>query len=152
MRLSTDWVRRLRTAWVRHMRVLPSAILVAVALHQLQLAHAAGLSAWSGGGFGMFSTTDAGATRHLHAFQIRPGVVRELTLPDSLDDLRRRALTLPSESNLRKLAAAVASLPAPDHGAPTAVRIQVWRTRFDSQTRAPSSHIVGALELPLVGD
>ena len=137
---------------MRWLRYIPCLILVAVALHQLFLAHTAGLSPWSGGGFGMFSTTDAGATRHLHAFVLRPGILREIEPPRKLDELVRRALTLPSDSNLGALAAAIAEVPTPDYGPPTAVRVQVWATRFDARTLAPRSHILRALEVDLEGD
>ncbi len=83
---------------------LPSAILMVVACAQLWLVHTADLSPWSGGGFGMFSTTDDGGNRHLHAFAIRPGIRRELHIPSSLRDRMRRVLILPTEANLRGLA------------------------------------------------
>ena len=137
---------------MRGLRVLPILILLLVALHQLWLARTADLSAWSGGGFGMFSTTDAGAIRHLHAFAIRPGLVREVRAPSSLDTSVRRVLTLPSETHLRALARALAGLPAPEFGPPAAVRIQVWRTRFDPDTLAPRSELLRGLEVAHGGD
>ncbi len=130
-------------------RLVPALLLVVVATHQLYLSANVGLSPWSGGGFGMFSTTDAGATRHLHAFVIRPGIEREIRVPEALRDRERRALTLPSDANLRALASALAELPTPDHGLATGVRIQVWRTRFDPNTLAPISSIHRALVVPL---
>ncbi len=136
----------------RWLRLLPGLLLAAVALHQVLLARTQGLSAWSGGGFGMFSTVDAGATRHLHAFAIRPGVLRELRPPPSLEKRVLRTLVLPSGANLRALALALAELPAPDHGPPRAVHIQVWNTRYDPETLAPSSRILRALEVPLAAD
>ena len=130
-------------------RWLPSGLLVAVALLQIGLAHTAGLSPWSGGGFGMFSTTDAGQARHLHAFVIRPGIVREILVPAALEDPRKRALTLPSAGNLRALARELALLPSPDQGAASAVRIQVWRTRYGRRTLAPAGELVRALDVRL---
>ncbi len=136
-------------AAVRRARLLPSALLVAVALSQITLARTSGLSAWSGGGFGMFSSTDAGPTRHLHAFVMRPGIVREVAVPGPLADLAQRTLTLPSATNLRRLALALAELPSPDQGAATGVRIQVWHTRYDPETLVPSSQVLRALEIDL---
>ncbi|MEE9607376.1 MAG: hypothetical protein V3U03_06510 [Myxococcota bacterium] len=138
--------------WARWLRLLPGLLLAAVALHQVWLARTQGLSAWSGGGFGMFSTVDAGATRHLHAFAIRPGVLRELRPPPSLEKRVLRTLALPSGANLRALALELAELPSPDHGPPHAVHIQVWTTRYDPETLAPSSRILRALEVPLAAD
>ncbi len=135
--------------WERWVRLVPAFVLVIVATHQLYLSASAGLSPWSGGGFGMFSTTDAGANRHLHAFVLRPGIEREVEVPEALKDRERRALTLPSDANLRALALELAKLPAPDHGAATAVRIQVWRTRFDPNTLVPVGGIHRALKVSL---
>ena len=41
--------------------VVPPVLLLVVAVCQIGLAKAAGLTAWKGGGFGMFSTLDHGA-------------------------------------------------------------------------------------------
>jgi hypothetical protein len=123
--------------------------LAIVATYQLYLAATVGLSPWSGGGFGMFSTTDAGANRHLHAFVLRPGIEREVAVPETLEALERRTLTLPSDANLRALALALADLPTPDHGAATGVRIQVWRTHFDPITLAPVGGIHRSLKISI---
>jgi hypothetical protein len=133
----------------RVLRLLPGLILTAVACHQIVLAHTSDLAAWSGGGFGMFASTDAGATRHLHAYVRRPGLRRELRPADADEDRVRRALTLPSDANLRRLAASLATLPTPDHGPATALEIQVWYTVFDPATLAPDSRILRAIEIPL---
>jgi hypothetical protein len=136
-------------SWQRWVRFLPALLLVGVAVHQIFLVHTAGLSAWSGGGFGMFSTTDAGATRHLHAFVMRPGIQRETRIPDWMKDWERVVVTLPSEANLRAFALALADLPTPDHGPATAVRVQVWRTEFDPAGLAPIGRILRSLEVSL---
>jgi len=138
-----------RPPWARRLRILPGALLILVASQQILLAHTSGLSAWSGGGFGMFSSTDAGATRHLHAFVRRPGLRREVRPPRALEEQVRRVLTLPTDANLRALAAEIADVPTPDYGPPTAVEIQVWHTRFDPKTLTPASRILRAIEVPL---
>ena len=46
-----------------HTMLLPPLLLVVVALGQVTLAKTVGLTAWKGGGFGMFSTLDHGAYR-----------------------------------------------------------------------------------------
>ena len=132
-------------------RALPVAILLAIATAQLVLARTQALSPWLGGGFGMFSTTDVGNRRHLHAFVLRPGLLREIVPPPALDDRVERTLAHPSEGRMRALAQEIARLPTPDHGPPQAVRIQVWRKRFDPETLAPRSEILRALEVPLDG-
>jgi hypothetical protein len=138
-----------RPPWAHRLRILPSALLILVASQQLLLAHTSGLSAWSGGGFGMFSSTDAGGRRHLHAFVLRPGLRREVRPPPSLAEQVRRSLTLPSDANLRALAAEIADVPTPDYGPPTAVEIQVWHTRFDPEALTPRGRILRAIEVPL---
>jgi hypothetical protein len=135
--------------WEGWVRFLPALLLVGVATHQIFLANTAGLSPWSGGGFGMFSTTDAGATRHLHAFAIRPGIQRELRIPEALKEWERRVVTLPSDANLRAFALALADQPTPDHGPATAIRIQVWRTEFDPIGLVPMGRILRSLEVSL---
>lgn len=135
----------------RALRALPCLLLLGVAAHQLWLVAHDGLSPWSGGGFGMFSTADAGPTRHLHAFVVRPGLLREIGPPRELEGLIEAALTLPSEANLRALALEVAALPTPDHGPASAVRLQVWQTLHESVTLAPRSRLLRAYELPLGG-
>jgi hypothetical protein len=56
---------------------------------------------------------------------------------------------LPSDANLRALAAEIAAVPTPDYGPPTAVEIQVWHTRFDQKTLTPASRILRSIEVPL---
>ncbi len=132
----------------RWARVLPGALLAVVALHQLFLAQTVGLSPWFGGGFGMFSTADAGRARHIHAAVLRPGLEREVFVPEQLAVLAVRARTLPSDANLTALARELALLPSPDHGPPTGVRIQVWRTRYHPETLVPESHLLRGLVVP----
>jgi hypothetical protein len=130
-------------------RFLPALLLVGVAAHQIFLANTTGLSPWSGGGFGMFSTTDAGAARHVHAFVIRPGIQREVRTPEALKEWEQKVATLPSDANLRAFALALADLPTPDHGPATAVRVQVWHTEFEPIGLIPTGRILRSLEVPL---
>lgn len=134
---------------------LPALLLVAVALVQLALAHTASLSPWSGGGFGMFSSTDSWSRRHLHAWAMRPGLQTELALPPELDESVRRALALPDGPQLRALAASLAQMER-EHGDPDAapleaIALQVWRVHYDAETLAPSGELLAGVEIP-VGD
>ena len=140
------------TRRARVLRVLPCLLLIGVACHQIVLSRTSGLASWSGGGFGMFASTDAGATRHLHAFVRRPGLRRAVQPPASEARQVRRTLTLPTEANLRSLALTLADIPTPDHGPATAVEVQIWHTRFDPATLTPTSQILRAIEVSLVGD
>ena len=134
-----------KTRWLWY---LPAALLIAMAGIQLCLAQSAGLSPWSGGGFGMFSTLDAGGSRHLHAIALRPGIRRELAIPDDLDEEVLRALTLPSDGRLRALAFAFAELPNPDSGPLTAMEIQVWAQSFDTKNLDPSGTLLRSISVP----
>ena len=129
----------------------PPLLLLAIAGLQLLLAHATGLSPWSSGGFGMFSTADAGGRRHLHAFVLRPGIEREMRVSRALEDNVSRVLALPSRSFATSLARELAALPVPDHGPATGVRIEIWRTRFDPATLAPSNEILRVHEIAVDG-
>jgi hypothetical protein len=113
------------------------------------LVTSADLSAWSGGGFGMFSTTDAGPDRHLHAFALRPGIRREIRVPRSLRESELRALTLPTEGNLRRLADRLADEPTPDAGPLEAIVVQVWSTRFDPATLQPEATMLRSVTVAI---
>lgn len=145
-------VRRAAAVWARRLRAAPVALLLAVATSQLVLVRTAALSPWAGGGFGMFSTADSPGRRHLHVWVVRPGVLREVLPPRAWQERALRAAVLPSRSRLASLGRDLAALPSPDAGAPEAVRIQVWRTRFDPRTLEPSGELVRALEIDLAGD
>jgi hypothetical protein len=133
----------------RRLRHLPALLLLAVAVLQIALARGVDLSPWAGGGFGMFSTSDVWARRHLHAFAIRPGVLRELEVPQELREPARRVLALPGEGRMRAFAHALAALPSPDQGPPEAVDVQVFATRFDPRTLAPSGVLLRGVREPV---
>ncbi|MCI0482866.1 MAG: hypothetical protein L0213_14905 [Candidatus Dadabacteria bacterium] len=131
---------------------IPVLLLTAVALTQLYLAHNYGLSPWTGGGFGMFSTTDAPRRRHVHAYSMSPGVRREIVIPDHLRDTALRAAALPTETHLTRLAAELADLPSPERGTARSIIIQVWKTEYDPAFLVPSGSMVRSLEVPLEGN
>ena len=131
---------------------LPIILLLAVALIQLFLAHSSGLSPWSGGGFGMFSTSDAPRRRHIHAYSISPGVRREIVIPDYLRETALRSAALPTESSLNRLAIELAKIPSPDYETPNSIKIQVWKTDYDPSTLMPSGSMIGSLEVMLEGN
>lgn len=118
---------------------LPSVLLLIVATNQLRLVSTTSLSPWWGGGFGMFATTDAWATRHLHVFAVRSGVRRELEISPALKKKVERVLALPSEAQLQAFASQFVAAPTPDEGPLEAVELQVWATQFDPMTLAPTS-------------
>ena len=127
---------------------LPVALLVGVACHQILLVRTAGLVPWSGGGFGMFSTTDGWGSRELEVVAVRPDVRRELDVPAELRDLTRWMRAHPSEARALHLAAAVADLPAPDAGRLEAIEIKVWATDRDPVTLRPTPRLVRSFRIP----
>jgi hypothetical protein len=111
-----------------------------VAINQTRLVFTESLSPWSGGGFGMFSTTDAATDRHLHVFEVTSRLRRELNVTAELDDAVRRALTLPSERQLRVLAALLT-----EHLGRASTRdieIQVWSNRYETADLRPQSRLL----------
>jgi hypothetical protein len=125
--------------------------LLLVAAVQLGLVYVAELTPWLGGGFGMFSTTRVDGTRHVHAFVLRPGIERGISVPSELADLKRHVRALPSDRNLERLGLALAGVETPDHGAPQATLIRVWETLYDPQTLLPVSRILRELKIPFSG-
>jgi hypothetical protein len=124
---------------------------VAVALHQLWLVPRERMSAWCGGGFGMFSTTDGWGTRQLHAVARSPAFRTSLEVPEHLTEEAKRALALPTEARLRALAWALAAQAPRDLEPPEAIRIDVFARRHDPETLAPRGELLRTLEVRLDG-
>jgi hypothetical protein len=122
-----------------------------VALHQLWLVPREHMSAWCGGGFGMFSTTDGWGTRHLHAVALSPAFRTTLDVPKALTEDAKRALALPSEARLRALARQLAERAPRDLEEPEAIRIDVFARRHDPETLAPRGELLRSVELRLAG-
>lgn len=119
---------------------LPVALLLAVAGGQLILAKTAGLSPWKGGGFGMFSTTDDAGRRHVRVFVTAPERSEELAIPPSLQDLARRAATLPTDAALSRLARGVVTREDRYERPVDSVRIETWRIEYAPGTLAATTH------------
>ena len=130
---------------------LPPALLVAVALHQLLLASTQDLTPWCGGGFGMFSTTDGRSARHLHVYALSPGLRVELEIPAELDERVLAAAALPEDARLRALARDFAKYAVSDFESPESIRLEVYATRWDTETLAPAGLLLRAVEVPLAG-
>ena len=72
-------------------KLLPPILLAAVALIQIGLARAVDLTAWKGGGFGMFATLDHGAYRGVRIVVDAPDRSEALEIPPSLETAAARA-------------------------------------------------------------
>jgi hypothetical protein len=120
-----------------------------VALHQLWLVEHEAMSAWCGGGFGMFSTTDGWGARHLHAVALGPAFRTSLELPEHLAEDAKRALALPSRERLRALAIALAEQAPRELEEPELIRIDVFARRHDPATLAPHGELLRSVEVRL---
>lgn len=121
-------------------QALPVVCLLCVALNQAYLVFSEGLSPWSGGGFGMFSTTDAVTDRHLHIYESTPALRRELAAPAELEDDIRGALALPSARQLQKLAALLREqLAVPSS---SGLEIHVWSRQYAPGNLTPESRLL----------
>jgi len=123
---------------------LPVLLLFSVASFQIFLSYESNLSAWSGGGFGMFSTTDAGGSRHLHAFTITPDIRREIMLTPDYEKKREQLLALPSEYRIRKFAKILSQIESPDEG-PGTINITIWKTTYDPVTLEPATMMLKSM-------
>ncbi len=131
------------------LQYLPISLLVLVACNQIWLHYSAGLSAWSGGGFGMFSTTDAGGNRILRAYVTRPGIRRELDVPGHLNESVLKTLTLPTTNNFSSLARKLVSIPTADEGILLSVIVEVWTIQFDKETLVPTVSLFREFEMQI---
>jgi len=142
---------RVRT-WAARASALPAWLLVLVATAQIVAAKTGPISPWLGGGFGMFSTTDSPARRHLHAVALREGLREELELPDELSLSVRKAQSFPSQRRLRALAHKIAlwvrETDDPNAAPLEAIEISVYRVHFDRDTLAPSTEPIASLRVP----
>lgn len=117
---------------------LPAVLLVAVAALQVVLAHRDGLSAWKGGGFGMFSTLDARPHRVVRIRVEAPDRSEELAVPPSLDDAAAGVEILPTAARLERFAHEIAALERRHGRAVGSVHLEVWRTEFDRISLVPA--------------
>jgi hypothetical protein len=120
-----------RAACARRIAVwLPTALLAIVAAAQMTLARLDTLSAWKGGGFGMFASLDGLAFREVRLFTSANDRTREIPLPEVLGDAAARVAAYPHVRAMRTFAAEVMAQERAHGHAIDAVRVEVWRTRL----------------------
>jgi hypothetical protein len=115
-------------------RLLPPLLLTLVALTQIVLVRTLDLTPWKGGGFGMFSTLDHIAYRHIDAVVDAPGRSEALDIPDSLQDEAARAAACPTDALLRRLAEKIADRERRNRRPVARVTLTAWRTEFNRDT------------------
>ena len=124
--------------------VVPPVLLVVVAVCQIGLAKASGLTAWKGGGFGMFSTLDHGAYRGIDVVIEAADRSEAQNIPPSLEEIAARAAAYPSDWLLRRLAEGIVARERRYDRAVTVVKLRVWRTEFDHETLAATERTLRA--------
>ena len=117
--------------WSSRSRLLPPLLLTVVALLQIVLARTADLTAWKGGGFGMFSTLDHGAYRGVDIVVDGPDRSESLEIPPSLEIAAARAAAFPVDWLMRDLAKGVAARERRYERAVSRVTVTAWRADFD---------------------
>ena len=101
-----------RRIWARVVPLVAPALLVAVGLNQLVLAHSEDLTSWKGGGFGMFATVDRLDERFITLtvrFDSQEATLTEGDLPDGDPWTRRvsRTLAMPDGAAMQRFGASV---------------------------------------------
>lgn len=113
---------------------VPPILLILVAVTQLALTRTAAMTAWKGGGFGMFSTLDHSAYRGVDVVVEAPDRSEGLEIPPSLEELAARAAACPADWLLRQLAEGVVAREHRYERPVTRVTLTAWRTEFDRVT------------------
>src|SRR5262245_23101717 len=113
---------------------LPAVLLVIVACVQIVLTRTTDLTAWKGGGFGMFSTLDHAAYRGVDIVIEAPNRSEALAVPSSLQEIAARAASCPADWLLKTLAEEVVAREQWYERDVSRVKLTVWRTEFDSGT------------------
>ena len=117
--------------WSSRSRLLPPLLLTVVALLQIVLARTADLTAWKGGGFGMFATLDHGAYRGVDIVVDAPDRSESLEIPHSLELAAARAAAFPVDWLMRDLAERVVARERRYERAVSRVTVTAWRADFD---------------------
>jgi hypothetical protein len=129
--------------------VLPTVLLIAVAVTQVVLVRAADLSPWKGGGFGMFATTDGTAFRYVRLFADAPGRSEELDVTASLEFAAVRAQLFPSDRFMTRLGEAVGARELRQGRDVSTVRVEVWRIEFSDRPLRATERRLRTLTIPI---
>lgn len=123
--------KRHARSWLAYLSIF---VLLAIAGMQISLAEFSVLTPWKGGGFGMFSTIDSSAYRVLRVYALAPGEERRVDLPASLAGPAYSIACFPTQNRLLGFAKRIAQHLSPKSRGVRALRIEVWRPTFDSET------------------
>lgn len=110
---------------------LPVLLLSLVAVHQIRLARSSDLTAWKGGGFGMFSTLDRPRARQVRVHLVGAGRDIPFSVPARFNDLQESVKTRPTERKMRRLGREIAENIKQRLPELETVRVEVWRRTLD---------------------
>jgi hypothetical protein len=116
------------------MKAIAPALLVVVASAQIVLSRTVDLTAWKGGGFGMFATLDHAAHRGVDILVDGPDRSETLAAPPSIELAVARAAACPTDGLLRSVAESVVARERRNHRPVSRVTLTFWRTEFDRET------------------
>ena len=117
--------------WRRLVGYFPILLLVLVALNQIRMARTTDLTAWKGGGFGMFSTLDRPRARQVRVHIVGGGRDIPFAIPADLHNLEESARNLPNEKNLIRLGREIADTLEDRLAGLETIRVEVWRRALD---------------------
>ena len=120
--------------WRRLAGFLPILLFVLVALNQIRLARTTDLTAWKGGGFGMFSTRDRPRARQVRCHLVGGDRDIPLAIPAELKHLEESTKNLPTERNLIRLGREVAATLKDRFAGLETIRVEVWRRTLDLES------------------
>ncbi len=117
--------------WDRVIPYLPPTVLILVALNQINLVHRSEITAWKGGGFGMFSTIDRPRARQVRCNLVGGNNYIPLAIPAEFKDLEESVKTNPTEKKLQRLGREIADTLDDRLPGLETIRVEVWRRTLD---------------------
>ncbi len=115
---------------------VPALILSFVALNQIRLAKTTDMTAWKGGGFGMFSTVDRPRARQVRCNLVGGNNDVPLAIPAELSDLSESVKTNPTGRKMKRLGRRIADTVEDRLPGLETVRVEVWKRTLDLDSGA----------------
>ena len=135
-----------KNRWYKLVIYLPIILLVSFASVQIWLSQSYNLGPWSGGGFGMFSSTDVGSARHVHIYAVTPNVRRELIPNTKHKEIIDQLLVFPADYRFTRFSEKLKDIfYIPDKG-PVKLDIQVWKKTYNPDSLEPKTAIIKSVE------
>ena len=126
---------------------LPILFFILIAGHHFYLVHNQHLSPWLGGGYGMFSSTDYGPSRFIKILGLKDNIIQEeVEIPEHLSALGQQVRSLPNNKNIQHLAIELENYFAFNQHVFPVIRVEIWKTLYDSQTLKPSYQKLNTIE------